>query len=180
MIFIRKLILLTLIIFSFSNHAMAIEHVSVQINSPAPYFNLTGFSSQLNQKNSWNLNDFKNSWLVLYFYPKDFTKGCTIEAKGFADISKKLIKKDVRIVGISNDSSIDHESFCEKEDLDLLLLSDEEGKASKAYDSWNYPLSKRNTFLIDPKGLVRYKWVGVNPSTHPKDVLNYLTKELEV
>ena len=179
--FVRNLIAFIIILVSFSNYSLANTNssASIDIYAKAPYFQLEGYSAKKDGLGKWEINDFKGSWLVLYFYPKDFTQGCTIEGKGFERISKELKGRNITIAGVSNDSSSDHKEFCIKEDLNFLLLSDKKGEISKAYDSWNEPFSKRNTFLINPEGLIVYKWNDVNPSTHPNDVLKLLNQKLQ-
>ena len=142
------------------------------INEKAPYFDLTGSSIKEPDKNNWTLDDFNDKWLVLYFYPKDFTSGCTLEARGFKNIEEELVLKDVRIVGVSADNISDHQSFCSEEKLNYPLLSDKNGETSRNYGSWQSPYSTRNTFLIDSTGTIRYRWIGVRPSKHAMEVLS--------
>ena len=141
------------------------------INEKAPYFDLTGSSIKEPDKHDWTLDDFKDKWLVLYFYPKDFTNGCTLEARGFKNIENELAQKDVSIVGVSADNIKEHQSFCSEEKLNYPLLSDKNGETSKNYGSWQAPYSTRNTFLIDSTGTIRYRWLGVRPSKHAKEVM---------
>ncbi len=163
--------------YSYTIYASGINKLSIGLN--APKFNLKGYSSNNPKKDVWNLDDINSYWKVLYFYPKDFTEGCTIEAKKFNNLSSKFKEVDATIIGISNDLLDDHQSFCEKEDLQLILLTDEGGNVSKKYDSWNYPYSKRNTFLVDNNGIIKYIWIGVNPARHPQEVLDKII-DLEV
>ena len=147
-----------------------------KIGSKAPHFELLGSSLLDQKKSSWKLEDFKDSWLILYFYPKDFTGGCTIEAKGFKNIENKLHKLKANIVGISADAIEDHDKFCSSENLSYPLLSDTNGKVSFSYGSWNDPYSARNTFIIDPEGIIKYRWIGIKPYMHAENVINVLTK----
>tara|TARA_Y100001968_G_scaffold332230_1_gene389577 strand:+ start:3396 stop:3947 length:552 start_codon:yes stop_codon:yes gene_type:complete len=144
---------------------------STKLGENAPDFKLTGFYKRQPKKNIWSLQDFRGLWLVIYFYPKDFTSGCTLEAKGFQNKINKFRKNNCQIVGISADSQEQHESFCNSQQLDYILLSDSLGKVSKDYDSWSEPYSKRNTYIIDPEGIIKKKWIGVKPLNHANEVL---------
>ncbi len=145
------------------------------ISEKAPDFRLTGSSLLELNRNEWELKDFKGNWLIIYFYPKDFTSGCTLEARGFKNINDQLIKSNTSIIGISADDNSDHKEFCSNEKLEYPLLSDHDGVVSKKYGSWNYPYSSRNTFLVDPSGIIRYRWIGVKPAKHSQEVLEKLT-----
>jgi thioredoxin-dependent peroxiredoxin len=121
------------------------------------------------------LEQNRGKWVVLYFYPKDFTSGCTMEAHNFQRDLAKYEKANAVILGVSVDSVDSHKGFCAKEGLNFKLLADTEGAASKAYDSAvvrdGKTYSVRNTFLIDPSGVVRKTYIKVNPQTHSDDVL---------
>ena len=112
--------------------------------------------------------------MAVYFYPRDFTGGCTIEARGFESLHDEFLEAGAEVIGISADSVDDHESFCESEGLSFPLLSDPDGRVSKSYGSWMAPYSLRHTFLIDPEGILRERWVAVRPSGHAQEVLNSL------
>jgi peroxiredoxin Q/BCP len=112
--------------------------------------------------------------LILYFYPKDFTGGCTIEARGFQRDLAEFRQAGAAVVGISADDPESHASFCSNEDLAFHLLSDPAGEVSVRYGSWIAPYSQRHTFLIDPQGIVRARWVGVRPAGHSQEVLTML------
>ncbi|ABX08788.1 peroxiredoxin [Prochlorococcus marinus] len=168
-----------LVVFLIASPTYAINSNNINIGDKAPYFELDGYSKNNPDKDLWKLSDFKGVWTVLYFYPKDFTSGCTIEARSFEKLSPEFEKLNAMIVGISNDIQESHESFCSKESLSFTLLTDLQGIVSEKYSSWNKPYSKRNTFLIDPEGVIRYSWMNVNPLKHPTDVLKKLT-ELQV
>ena len=147
-----------------------------EIGEQAPNFDLPGTLGGGASKN-WNLADWAGRWLVLYFYPRDFTSGCTIEAHGFQESLKEFNAHQCDVAAVSADSVDDHESFCSSEGLDFTLLSDPEGKVSRQYGSWMAPYSLRHTFLIDPKGVLRARWTGVRPVGHAQDVLNTLVSE---
>ena len=149
-----------------------------EIGDLAPDFSLNGINSNFKNKNKWDLKDFEQKWLILYFYPKDFTTGCTIEAKGFADLKSKFSKYNAEIVGISADSEESHDSFCNSKAINYTLLSDSNGIVSKKYGSWIPPYSDRNTFLISPEGRIVYRWISVTPINHAKEVLKVLEKNL--
>ena len=153
---------------------------SVRLGQKAPVFLLNGFNKKNPNKKEWSLDDFLGEWLILYFYPKDFSSGCTLEAKGFQDNLSMFKKINTSIVGISSDSKEEHESFCSSAKLGYTLLSDTTAKISKSYDSWLDPYSKRNTFMINPKGIVVYKWIGVRPIGHAQEVLEELIKQQRI
>jgi peroxiredoxin Q/BCP len=136
----------------------------------APTFKLT-----TNEGKVASLSDFKGKWVVLYFYPKDFTSGCTLEAHNFQRDLAKYKKAKAVILGVSVDTADSHKSFCAKEGLNFKLLSDADAKVSEAYGSvmeYNgMKLSARNTFIIDPKGKIRQVFVKVNPGGHSEEVL---------
>ncbi len=121
------------------------------------------------------LADNKGKWVVLYFYPKDFTSGCTTEAHNFQRDLAKYEKANAVVLGVSHDTADSHKSFCAKEGLNFKLLADTTGAVSKEYDSvmtmGDKTLSARNTFLIDPTGVIRKVYLKVNPATHSDDVL---------
>ncbi len=153
---------------------------SVRIGKKAPYFLLSGFNKNDPNQNEWSLDDFAGKWLILYFYPMDFSSGCTLQAKAFQDNLSMFKKLNSTIVGISADNEEEHESFCTSAKLGYTLLSDTTGEISKSYDSWLDPYSKRNTFMINPKGIVVYKWIGVRPIGHAQEVLEELTKQKKI
>jgi peroxiredoxin Q/BCP len=140
------------------------------VGAAAPDFKLTSNEGKLA-----GLGDFKGKWLVLYFYPKDFTSGCTLEAHNFQQDLEKYAKLDTVIVGVSIDTAESHKSFCEKEGLNFKLLSDPDAKVSTAYGSvMEYngaKLSARNTFIIDPEGKIAKVFLKVNPKAHSEEVL---------
>ena len=153
---------------------------SIKLGKKAPYFLLNGFNKNYPKQTQWSLHDFAGKWLILYFYPKDFSSGCTLQAKQFQDMFYKYEKLNASIVGISADNESEHESFCTSAKLGYTLLSDLNGEISKLYDSWLDPYSKRNTFLINPEGLVLFKWIGVRPLGHAQEVLDELLKQQQI
>lgn len=125
-----------------------------------------------------SLNQFKGKWVVLYFYPKDFTSGCTLEAHNFQRDLAKYEAKNAAIVGVSVDPVDSHKGFCTKEGLSFKLLADTDKSVATKYGSiMNYQgtdYAARNTFLIDPSGVIRKVYVKVKPATHSDDVLTDL------
>src|SRR6202034_631368 len=140
------------------------------VGSTAPDFTL---SSQ--EGKTVSLHDFKGQWVVLYFYPKDFTQGCTIEAHNFQRDIDKYTEKNAAIVGVSVDDVDSHKSFCTKEGLNFKLLADPSHKVVQEYGSvmeYNgMTLAARNTFLIDPTGVIRKVYLKVGPQGHSEEVL---------
>jgi thioredoxin-dependent peroxiredoxin len=122
-----------------------------------------------------SLHDFRGKWVVLYFYPKDMTPGCTIEAHNFQRDLAKYEAKNAIILGVSVQDEKSHQEFCAKESLNFKLLADTKQEVSERYDSiTNYgvmKLSARHTFLIDPTGKVRKVWTDVDVKKHSDEVL---------
>ena len=151
----------------------------IKAGDKAPEFCL---SDQNNEKIC--LKDFKGKWLVLYFYPKDNTSGCTKEAVDFSEHLKDFKKMDAAIIGISPDSTQSHINFINKHDLKIVLLSDTEHKVLQKYGVWQkkkmyareYYGVVRTTFLIDPNGRVVNKWEKVRVQGHVSDVKAALVK----
>ncbi len=140
------------------------------INQPAPDFTLP--TNTGNGKIS--LSDLHGKWTVLYFYPKDFTSGCTIEARRFQQDLPKYVEKNAQIIGVSADNVDSHAEFCDSEGLKFPLLADTTGSVSKAYGSWIGFFSMRHSFIIDPNGILRETFVKVNPSIHSREILSIL------
>ncbi len=132
------------------------------------------------------LKDFNGKNVILYFYPKDNTPGCTIEAIGFTTILNDFQKLDAVIIGVSPDSPASHAKFIEKKDLKVILLSDEDKEILKAYGAWGlkqfrgktYKGVTRSTFLIDASGKIAHAWPKVKVRGHPEDVKNTLSEFL--
>lgn len=122
------------------------------------------------------LSDFQGRWLALYFYPRDFTSGCTLEARGFQRALADFQAAGADVVGISADAPDDHAAFCTSEGLAYPLLSDPGGQVSRRYGSWLAPYSQRHTFLIDPAGVLRASWTAVRPAGHAQEVLDELRR----
>ncbi len=118
-----------------------------------------------------SLHDYKGKWVVLYFYPKDMTQGCTIEAHGFQRDLDLYNKKNAVILGVSVDTVESHQQFCAKDSLTFKLLADDTKKVSDEYGSLGPVVAKRQTFLIDPQGNVKKVFLKVNPTPHSEEVL---------
>jgi peroxiredoxin Q/BCP len=127
-----------------------------------------------------SLKDYRGKWVVLYFYPKDFTSGCTIEAHNFQRDQSQYQQKNAAVLGVSVDNADSHKRFCTKEGLNFKLLADTEHKVSSAYDSLtNFGLVKiaaRHTFIITPEGKIAKVFTEVNPNQHSAEVLSALAE----
>ena len=124
-----------------------------------------------------SLKDFRGKWVVLYFYPKDNTPGCTIEAHNFQRDLSKYTEKNAVIVGVSVDSTESHQDFCTKQSLTFKLLADTDKKVVADYGSLSdRGFASRNTFLIDPNGKIAKVWTGVKPAGHSEEVLAALSE----
>ena len=145
------------------------------VGSAAPDFRLSS-----NEGKQISLKDYRGKWIVLYFYPKDFTSGCTLEAHNFQRDQAKYDEVGAVIIGVSVDTADSHKSFCTKEGLTFKLLSDPDATVSDQYGSvMEYngaKLSARNTFIIDPKGKIAKVFVGVKPNGHSEEVLAALAE----
>jgi peroxiredoxin Q/BCP len=168
---------------AFPPQALSIGGVLPELHQPAPDFDLDGVVPGQGQQQGQavparrQLSQFRGQWLVLYFYPRDFTGGCTIEARGFQKDLAAFHRAGAEVVGISADDPESHAEFCGSEALAFPLLSDPGGNVSRAYGSWIAPFSQRHTFLIDPSGLLRARWVAVRPSGHSQEVLAELRQQ---
>jgi len=125
-----------------------------------------------------DIKDLRGKWVVLYFYPKDMTTGCTIEAHNFQRDIAQYEKANAMVVGVSVDTTGSHKEFCAQQGLTFKLLADSEKKVVEQYGSTmdhnGTVLASRNTFLIDPQGKIAKVWVKVDPNKHSADVLSTL------
>ena len=123
------------------------------------------------------LSNYEGQWVVLYFYPKDDTPGCTTQACDFRDAVKRIIASKAVVFGLSVDSVRSHKLFAEKYNLPFSLLADETREVSELYDSLSsfFKVANRNTFIIDPEGNIAKIYLSVNPKTHSEMVLNDLS-----
>ena len=146
----------------------------VSVGEPAPDFELPDQDGE-----PVALDDFEGRTLVLYFYPRADTSGCTTEAKGFRDYWDEFGERDVAVVGVSDDPPADNRAFKEKYDLPFPLLSDESGDVATAYDSYGekqmfgrtFDGVFRNTFVIGPDGRIEAVYTGVTPDGHAEELL---------
>ncbi|PLZ28586.1 thioredoxin-dependent thiol peroxidase [Fischerella thermalis] len=137
------------------------------------------FTAPNQDGNLISLNDFQSQWLILYFYPKDDTPGCTTEAKEFTDLSQEFSALGAKIVGVSPDTEKSHGKFIQKHNLSIQLLSDPEHQVCEAYGVWQlkkfmgkeYMGVVRSTFLIAPDGKLAYVWSNVKVKGHVAAVL---------
>jgi thioredoxin-dependent peroxiredoxin len=145
------------------------------VGAVAPDFTL---SSQEGKPVS--LGEYRGKWVVLYFYPKDFTSGCTTEAHNFQRDMAQYEAKNAVIIGVSVDTADSHQKFCAKEGLNFKLLADTEHKVSEEYGSvMNLgvkKLSARHTFLVNPQGVIVKEFMDVKPADHSAEVLVALTE----
>jgi len=143
----------------------------LKVGNKAPNFSLQ------DQNNlTHTLSDYEGQWIVLYFYPKDDTPGCTTQACDFRDAVKRIIASKAVLFGLSLDSVRSHKLFAEKYNLPFSLLADETGEVSELYDSLSsfFKVANRNTFIVDPEGNIAKIYLSVNPKTHSEMVLNDL------
>ena len=166
---IKPLFLLVLLLIT-SSSVLA----NLEVGDKAPNFILNDQNNKSHQ-----LSDYEGRWVILYFYPKDDTPGCTTQACDFRDAVKRIIASRSVVFGLSLDSVESHKRFSDKNNLPFSLLSDEEGVAAKSYDSLNnfmgYKSAKRNTFIINPQGFLSKIYLSVDPKTHSQMVLNDLS-----
>jgi peroxiredoxin Q/BCP len=167
--------LLILVGLGFGIRVLRADGKAPAIGTAAPDFTLNSQESK-----PVSLHDFKGKWVVLYFYPKDFTSGCTVEAHNFQRDLAQYEQKHALIVGVSVQDEDSHQKFCTKEGLSFKLLADTKNEVSTLYDSvMNFgvvKVSARHTFLIDPDGVVRKVYLDVKPQQHSEEVLAALTE----
>jgi peroxiredoxin Q/BCP len=156
---------------------LACNRVSAVTELPAVGAAAPAFSLNSNEGKAISLADYKGKWVVLYFYPKDMTPGCTIEARNFQRDLAKYEAANAVILGVSVDTTESHKEFCAKEGLNFKLLSDTDAKVSEQYGSImvygdaGTKLSARNTFIIDPQGKIAKVFEKVNVKAHSEEVL---------
>ena len=138
--------------------------MKLSIDSQAPDFSASNQDGVVKK-----LSDFKGTWLVLYFYPKDFTPGCTVEAQTFRDAYDAL-KQQAVIVGVSTDSVESHKKFCTHYTLPFMLLADPQKTLMNAYGTDGILFAKRTTFLIDPDGVIKKIYEKVDPQIHAQEI----------
>src|SRR5689334_5317958 len=165
-LFVAVLLLLGLVAARDSRNAAS----APAVGTPAPDFSLNAQDGK-----PVSLRDFRGQWVVLYFYPKDFTSGCTKEARNFQQDLALYEQKKAVILGVSGQDVVSHEKFCTAEGLHFKLLADAHCELSARYgsvvDLGVAKLSARHTFLIDPTGVIRKVYLNVDPSKHSAEVL---------
>ncbi len=142
----------------------------------APDFTLPDQTGKMHK-----LSSYRGKYVVLYFYPKDMTSGCTLEAQGFRDLYPDFKKDGIVLFGISIDDQKSHKEFCEKESLTFPLLSDVDKEVVQAYGVWvkksmygrSYMGIQRDSFIIAPDGTIEQHFAKVDPTEHPNEVLAY-------
>lgn len=136
---------------------------------------------------SHTLEDYLGKYLVIYFYPKDSTPGCTAEACSLRDYNSKIEKLGAKIIGVSRDSVSSHKKFADNEKLNFTLLSDPDSELQQAFGTWvekkmfgkSYMGTSRSTFIVDPQGKVLRVWEKVKPENHGEEVFNELKNILK-
>jgi thioredoxin-dependent peroxiredoxin len=154
--------------------------MALKPGDPAPEFSLPDANGH-----PVNLSDFRGKRVVLYFYPRDNTPGCTKEACGFRDAYSEYQAQDTVVLGISTDDAKSHTKFVQKFDLPFPLLSDADGQVATAYDSYGlkkfmgkeYMGISRNTFVIGPDGRIEKIYLKVKPENHANDILSHLAEQ---
>lgn len=152
----------------------------LEVGTKAPDFTLPDKEGKL-----VSLSDFAGKRMVLYFYPRDNTPGCTRQACAFAQNYEGFCNQDVVVIGISKDSVASHQKFAQKYDLPFILLSDPELKAIQAYGVWQEKKLYgkvsmgvvRSTYIIDPEGKIEKVMTKVKPDTNAAEILAYLAEE---
>lgn len=151
----------------------------MEVNDKAPNFNLADQDGE-----NKTLKDFRGKWLILYFYPKDDTPGCTVEACSLRDAHDELISLGANVVGISKDDMDSHRKFKAKHKLNFTLLSDPSGKTIEAYGAWGPKMFgklgiQRKTFIISPEGKVMKIYGRVTPLGHGSQVIEQLKEYIK-
>ena len=166
-------VVLAAVIVFFGVRVFAASDPIPQVGQTAP-----GFTLPNQEGNHISLSQYKGKWVVVYFYPRDMTSGCTIEAHNFQNDISKFEALNAVVLGVSVDSVESHQKFCAKDGLHFKLLSDTGHGVVKEYGSLaNYmgvKIAKRNTFLIDPQGKIVKEWIGVDPNHASSEVLDAL------
>ncbi len=164
-------VILLIAIFGYRSYAAGIQ--TLQVGNVAPNFSLNDAKGKTH-----SLDDYRGQYLVLYFYPKNDTPGCTKEACHFRDDMTQLEKLGAKVVGISVDDSKSHEKFAAKYNLPFALLADVDGKVAQSYHALTnlfvIKVAKRYTFLINPDGIISKIYTSVNVSNHSQQIIDDL------
>ena len=157
---------------------LALVQAAETQKQPAAGTSAPDFSLTTSDGSQISLKDYRGKWVVLYFYPKDFTSGCTMEARNFQRDLAKFEQSGAVVLGVSVDTAQSHKDFCAKEGLNFKLLADPDAKVSTEYGSvMDYKgekLAARNTFIINPQGEIAKVYTGVKPADHSEQVLKDL------
>ena len=162
-------------------HKLKSKHM-IKIDQKAPNFTLPRDGGS-----KVSLQDFKGKWVIIYFYPKDLTPGCTTQAIDFTDQFDEFQKRDAVIIGISPDSVASHDKFIQKHQLNVILAADEERNVIESYDVWKekkmfartYMGVERSTFLVDRDGTIKAIWRKVKVKGHADALLKKIDEENE-
>ena len=161
---IHSALFILLTIFTFNIQA------EISINEPAPHFELLDQNNKLHK-----LSDYSGKWLVLYFYPKDGTPGCTTEACSFRDDIYHIRESKAEVIGVSTDNVESHAEFAKKYSLPFALLSDKDAVVAKSYGAaWKigpFSVAKRHSFIISPEGKIAKIYRKVNPKKHSDEII---------
>src|SRR5579863_3351853 len=175
---LMKYVILIVLVILGAALALIASNRSIASSAPQQGQMAPDFTLPSQDSSQVSLKDFRGHWVVLYFYPKDNTHGCTIEAHNFQRDLEKYTQNNAVIVGVSVDSTGSHQDFCAKQGLTFKLLADTEKRVSAEYGSLRnlvaIKISARNTFLIDPEGKIAKVWIGVDPGKHSEEVLAVL------
>ena len=168
---LRIVLLLLVVIIA----VLLVPRVLSRSATPAAGSNAPDFTLPSQEGTSVSLKDYRGKWVVLYFYPKDQTPGCTREAHNFQIDQPKYAERNAVVLGVSVDGVDSHKKFCAKEGLNFKLLADTEHKVSDSYGSLTnlgvVKFAARHTFLIDPAGKVAKAYTSVDPAKHSAEVL---------
>jgi peroxiredoxin Q/BCP len=153
-----------------SSYQVLLAKAELRVGDKAPMF-----SGRDEEENFVDMNNLRGKWVVLYFYPKDDTPGCTIEAKQFTDLYQDFLKNNVSVYGISTDTRESHCDFRDKYKLKIPLIPDVDQKIMSLFDvEVSDGFASRDTIVIDPSGDIAKVYRKVRPSGHPKDVLDFI------
>lgn len=155
----------------------------IEFTIPSPGEQAPGFCLRTAANDETRLEDYQGQWVALYFYPKDNTPGCTVEAQEFSALKDEFVAQGCVVLGMSPDSVKSHQNFTAKQNLDLTLVSDPDHVALEQFGAWRlkknygkeYMGVARSTFLIDPQGVIRHVWPEVKAAGHAAEVLARLT-----
>ena len=165
---------IAVIMIAFSGFKLSMANTTPTVGEKSPNFNLPDAKG-----NFHNLAQYKGKWVVLYFYPKDDTPGCTKQACTFRDDLHQLESLGAIVVGVSVDNGKSHAEFAKKYNLPFALLSDEKGTVAKQYGALTnlgfFKIAKRYTFLIDPNGILQKSYLNVDTSRHSQQIIDDLT-----